>query len=61
MKFIDLKAQYDGIRADINQRIQRVLEHGQYINGPEVAELERLLPNSLASNTLLGSPAVRML
>ena len=43
MKFIDLKAQYDGIRADANQRIQRVLEHGQYINGPEVAELEAAL------------------
>jgi UDP-2-acetamido-2-deoxy-ribo-hexuluronate aminotransferase len=36
MKFIDLKAQYQGIRTEVNERIQGVLEHGQYINGPEV-------------------------
>ena len=38
--FIDLKAQYAALRDDINARIQRVLDHGQYIMGPEVAELE---------------------
>lgn len=38
--FIDLKAQYAALREDINARIQRVLDHGQYIMGPEVAELE---------------------
>jgi UDP-2-acetamido-2-deoxy-ribo-hexuluronate aminotransferase len=40
MEFIDLKAQYLASRESINARIQAVLEHGQYIMGPEVAELE---------------------
>jgi UDP-2-acetamido-2-deoxy-ribo-hexuluronate aminotransferase len=40
MRFIDLKTQYDTLRSDINGRIQRVLDHGQYIMGPEVKELE---------------------
>jgi len=41
--FIDLKTQYDALRIEINGRIQRVLDHGQYIMGPEVAELEARL------------------
>ncbi len=41
--FIDLKAQYRALQADIQQRIDRVLEHGQYIMGPEVRELEGAL------------------
>lgn len=41
--FIDLKAQYALLREEINARIQKVLDHGQYIMGPEVAELEALL------------------
>jgi UDP-2-acetamido-2-deoxy-ribo-hexuluronate aminotransferase len=40
IQFIDLKAQYGLLRENINARIQRVLDHGQYIMGPEVAELE---------------------
>jgi UDP-2-acetamido-2-deoxy-ribo-hexuluronate aminotransferase len=40
MDFIDLKTQYAALREPINARIQRVLEHGQYIMGPEVKELE---------------------
>lgn len=43
MEFIDLKAQYRLLQDDINRRIQAVLEHGQYIMGPETAELERKL------------------
>ncbi len=43
MQFVDLRAQYKRIQADVNARIQAVLEHGQYILGPEVAELERRL------------------
>lgn len=38
--FIDLKTQYQALKAEINDRIQRVLDHGQYIMGPEVKELE---------------------
>ena len=40
MDFIDLKTQYAALREDINARIQRVLDHGQYVMGPEVKELE---------------------
>lgn len=43
MEFIDLKAQYRAIGAGIRGRIERVLEHGQYIMGPEVHELEERL------------------
>lgn len=43
MEFIDLKAQYAELREAINARIQRVLDHGQYIMGPEVRELEERL------------------
>ena len=31
MQFTDLKAQYTALKADIDARIQRVLDHGQYI------------------------------
>jgi len=41
--FIDLKTQYRALREPINARIQRVLEHGQYILGPEVGEMEARL------------------
>jgi len=43
MDFIDLKSQYLASRDLINSRIQAVLDHGQYIMGPEVAELEQRL------------------
>jgi UDP-2-acetamido-2-deoxy-ribo-hexuluronate aminotransferase len=47
LDFIDLKSQYAALRESINDRIQRVLDHGQYIMGPEVKELE----DKLASYT----------
>ena len=43
MDFIDLKTQYQCLKADIDAGIARVLAHGQYILGPEVAELEEKL------------------
>ena len=45
MQFIDLKAQQKLIREKIDQRIKKVLDHGQYIMGPEVDELEEKLAN----------------
>jgi UDP-2-acetamido-2-deoxy-ribo-hexuluronate aminotransferase len=38
--FVDLKTQYEALKEEIQHRINGVLEHGQYIMGPEVAELE---------------------
>jgi UDP-2-acetamido-2-deoxy-ribo-hexuluronate aminotransferase len=43
MEFIDLKSQYQSLKVEIDAGIQRVLDHGQYILGPEVAELEEKL------------------
>ena len=43
MQFIDLKTQQNLIRDKIDKRIQDVLNHGQYIMGPEVRELEEKL------------------
>ena len=38
--FIDLKTQYQALKPQIDAAIHRVLDHGQYIMGPEVKELE---------------------
>lgn len=43
MQFIDLAAQYQHLKAKIDTRIQGVLNHGKYIMGPEVYELEERL------------------
>ncbi|EPU0490178.1 DegT/DnrJ/EryC1/StrS family aminotransferase [Vibrio cholerae] len=43
MQFIDLGAQQARIKEKIDVGIQKVLAHGQYILGPEVAELEQKL------------------
>ncbi len=41
--FIDLKSQYHALENSIKSRINKVLDHGQYIMGPEVRELEEKL------------------
>jgi UDP-2-acetamido-2-deoxy-ribo-hexuluronate aminotransferase len=41
--FIDLKTQQERIRPQIEARIKKVLDHGQYIMGPEIQELEERL------------------
>lgn len=43
MQFIDLKTQYAALKPEIDAAIQRVLDHGQYILGPEVQQLEAAL------------------
>jgi UDP-2-acetamido-2-deoxy-ribo-hexuluronate aminotransferase len=43
INFIDLKTQYAALKTDIDRRIQAVLDHGQFIMGPEVGELEARL------------------
>ena len=43
IEFIDLKSQYAALRDEIAVRMQMVLDHGQYIMGPEVKELEAAL------------------
>lgn len=43
MQFIDLKTQQNRIRVRLDEAIRKVLEHGQYIMGPEVRQLEAML------------------
>lgn len=45
MQFIDLKRQYQLIEQDILNGIKQVLNHGQYIMGPEITLLEKQLAN----------------
>lgn len=41
--FIDLVAQQGKIRTNLEKAILKVLDHGQYIMGPEIEELEKAL------------------
>lgn len=43
MPFIDLRTQYESIKTSVQKRMNAVLEHGQFIMGPEVFELEERL------------------
>lgn len=43
MRFIDLSRQYQALEQRIDQRIKKVLQHTQFILGPEVFELEERL------------------
>ena len=69
MEFIDLKSQYRRYQSDIDARIKRVLDHGQYIMGPEIAEVESALATyvgvkrciTVASGTMSLEIALRAL
>ena len=54
MQFIDLKHQYSLIKDDVKVRMDAVLEHGQYILGPEVGELEGQLAEYVGSHYCVG-------
>lgn len=54
MEFIDLKAQQAHIRANIEQKIGTVLDHGRYIMGPEIAELEERLAEFVGTRHALA-------
>lgn len=43
MEFIDLKAQYQAYRQEIDSAMAKVLAHGKFIMGPEIGELETKL------------------
>jgi UDP-2-acetamido-2-deoxy-ribo-hexuluronate aminotransferase len=43
MQFIDLKTQYYRYQAEIDAGIRKVLDHGNFIMGPEISELEKAL------------------
>ncbi len=55
MDFIDLKTQYQRIRESVNGRIQRVLDHGQYILGGETVELEQKLADYVGAKHCIAA------
>lgn len=52
--FIDVPAQYKRLKAPIDARIRAVLDHGQFIMGPEVAELEDRLARFVGVRHAVG-------
>lgn len=54
MKFIDLQVQYEQIQDQVQKRIQTVLQHGQFIMGPEVFELEEQLADYVGVRHCIG-------
>jgi UDP-2-acetamido-2-deoxy-ribo-hexuluronate aminotransferase len=54
MDFIDLKAQQDLIKDNININIAKVLAHGHYVMGPEVYELENKLAEYVGVKHCIG-------
>jgi len=65
LQFIDLKAQYSKLKTEIDAGIQRVLDHGQYIIGPEVVEFENELSEFVGIKHCItcanGTDALQML
>lgn len=55
MEFIDLKAQQDRIRPQIEAAMLTVLDHGRYILGPEVTELEQQLAKFVGVNHCISA------
>jgi UDP-2-acetamido-2-deoxy-ribo-hexuluronate aminotransferase len=55
MEFIDLKRQYDTIQPLIDQRIKIVLQHGKFIMGPEIKELEDRLASYVGCKYCVSS------
>ncbi len=53
MKFCDLNKQMELIRPQIDENIQKVLEHGAFILGPEVNEIEETLANYVGTKHCL--------
>lgn len=54
MQFIDLKAQQARIREAVESNIRRVLDHGSYIMGPEIRELEGRLASYTGAKHAIG-------
>src|SRR5512140_437660 len=54
MDFIDLAAQQRRITGALQANMAKVLAHGQYINGPEVRELEQTLAGYVGTKHAVG-------
>lgn len=62
--FVDLAAEWRPLEAEVHTRIARVFEHGQFVMGPEVAELESRLAESIgvayATSCASGTTALQI-
>jgi hypothetical protein len=58
MQFNDLTTQQDRIKEKVDQNIQNVLKHGQYIMGPEVKDLEKQI-NMIMSESALTEDSIQ--
>ena len=54
MQLIDLKTRLARVREKVDQRIAAVLDHGQFILGPEVDELEETLASYVGVKHCVG-------
>lgn len=54
MEFIDLKTRLARVRSDVDRRVKNVLDHGQFILGPEVKELENELAKFVGVKHCVG-------
>lgn len=54
MQFIDLKTQFQRVEEQMMARIKKVLDHGAYIMGPEITELETVLAEFVGVKHALG-------
>jgi UDP-2-acetamido-2-deoxy-ribo-hexuluronate aminotransferase len=52
--FVDLKTQYRRLKSKIDARMADVLEHGQFIMGPEVPEFEKALAKFANVQSVIG-------
>jgi UDP-2-acetamido-2-deoxy-ribo-hexuluronate aminotransferase len=53
--FIDLKSQYQRVKDRIDANIAAVLDHGQYVLGPEVMQLEEALAEYVGSKHCISA------
>ena len=54
IRFFDLETPKKRLRADIEKRWQKILDHGAFIGGPEVAELEAALASFVGAKHCLA-------
>lgn len=54
IQFVDLKAQYAAYRQEIDTAIQTVMDHGRFIMGPEVGQLETALADFSGAKHVIG-------
>ncbi|MDP3559501.1 MAG: DegT/DnrJ/EryC1/StrS family aminotransferase, partial [Legionellaceae bacterium] len=54
MQFIDLKTQSKRIEENLFNRFKAILDHGAYIMGPEITELEQALATYVGAQHALA-------